>query len=260
MSSSERQKLQRLLDIVPVGTVALSTWLRDKGFSPQLQRRYRESGWLTTLGTGAMVRSGDKVGWEGALYALQNNAGLPLHVGGKTALSMHGKAHFLELSRSVLSLFGPLEVRLPKWFIHGNWGVRIDYHRTSFLPSDLGIVDIENGTFSIRISAPARALMECLHLSTSTEELVEAREMMDGLNNLRPKQVQTLLESCGSVKVKRLFLYFADLSGHEWLKHVDRSGIDLGSGTRSLVAEGTYVPQYDITVPKEFVSYAKSGL
>ncbi|TCU04429.1 transcriptional regulator with AbiEi antitoxin domain of type IV toxin-antitoxin system [Rhizobium sullae] len=240
--------------------MSLSAWLGDNGISPQLQRRYRLSGWLKAIGTGAMVRSGDTVGWEGALYALQNNAGLPVHPGGRTALSMHGKAHFLELSRAVISLFGPLEVRLPKWVVDGKWGVKIDYHRTSFLPSDLGMVDVENGAFSIRVSTPARALMECLHLSSSAEELIEARELMDGLNSLRPKQVQALLETCRSVKVKRLFLYLADLSGHDWLKHVDRSAIDLGSGTRSLVAEGIYVPQYDIMVPKEFASDAKAGL
>jgi hypothetical protein len=34
--------------------------------------------------------------------------------------------------------------------------------------------------------------MECLHLSASAEELIEARELMDGLNNLRPTQVQAL--------------------------------------------------------------------
>src|SRR5712675_2306223 len=106
MTSPERHKLQRLLSIIPPGTVVLSAWLTGKGFSSELQRHYRKSGWLSPVGTGAMVRSGDKVGWEGALYALQKNAVLPVHVGGRTALSIHGKAHFLELSRSVLSLFG----------------------------------------------------------------------------------------------------------------------------------------------------------
>jgi hypothetical protein len=102
--------------------------------------------------------------------------------------------------------------------------------------------------------------MELLHLSATVEELIEAREIMDGLNNLRPKQVQALLEHCGSIKVKRLFLYLADLTGHDWLEDVDQSGIDLGSGTRSLVSDGAYVSQYDLMVPKEFVSNAKAGL
>lgn len=41
-------------------------------------------------------------------------------------------------------------------------------------------------------------------------------ELMEGLNNLRPNQVQDLLEKCESVKVKRLFLYLAEKAGHEW--------------------------------------------
>jgi hypothetical protein len=207
-----------------------------------------------------MVRAGDEVGWEGALYALQKHAGLPIHVGGKSALSIHGKAHFLELSRAVLVLFGPLDARLPKWFINWDWGAEIEYHRTSFLPFDLGTVEVQYGAFSIKASAPVRALMECIHLASSKEEFIEAREMMDGLNNLRPKQVQALLESCGSVKVKRLFLYLADISGHDWLKYIDQSAIDLGSGTRSLAGAGVYVPKYNIMVPKELVSDAKSEL
>jgi len=260
MSSQGRQKLQRLLEIVPSGTVVLASWLFDRGFSPQLQRRYRTSGWLTAVGSGAMVRSGDQVGWEGALYALQHNGGLPVHVGGKTALSMQGKAHFLELSRTIVSLFAPSDVRLPKWFVDGDWGTKILYHRTSFLPPEVGIADMETGAFSIRVSTAARALMEFLHLASTLEDFVEARELMDGLNNLRPKQVQPLLEGCRSVKVKRLFLYFAELSGHTWVNHVDRSAIDLGSGTRTLVSEGAYVSQYELMVPKEFVSNAKAGL
>lgn len=207
-----------------------------------------------------MVRSGDRVGWEGAIYALQNQAGMKVHPGGKTALGMQGKAHFLVLARETVSLFGTLEERLPKWFASTEWNATLDYHRTSLLPVDIGLVEIDLGTFSIKASAPARAMMECLHLANSAEALLEAKEIMDGLNNLRPKQVQSLLEACGSVKVKRLFLYLADLSDHAWRKHVDRSMIDLGSGTRSLVKEGTYVREYDMMVPRGLTKDAEPSL
>jgi hypothetical protein len=38
--------------------------------------------------------------------------------------------------------------------------------------------------------------------------------------NLRPKLVQQLLEACSSVKVKRLFLYMADIPRAQWLVYV----------------------------------------
>lgn len=260
MTLSGRQNIQRMSNLVPTGTVILSSWLAEQGFSPQLQRQYRTSGWLKSIGTGAMIRPGDTVGWEGALYALQNGARLPVHVGGKTALAMQGKSHFLELSRAKVFLFGRLDTRLPKWFERKDWGVEIDFHRTGFLPTRLGMTSLENGTFSIMASDPARALMECLRLSVAPEDFLEARELMDGLNNLRPAHVQELLQSCGSIKVKRLFLYLAGLAGHAWLRHVDRGVIDLGSGTRSLGADGTYVPEFDMMVPREFAANAKPGV
>ncbi len=39
-----------------------------------------------------------------------------------------------------------------------------------------------------------------------------------------------LLRECRSVKVKRLFLWFADRHRHAWRDRLDRNGIDLGSG------------------------------
>ena len=50
---------------------------------------------------------------------------------------------------------------------------------------------------------------------------MECFELMEGLNNLPPKQVQTLLENCQSVKVKRLFLYMAEKADHRWFKQLD---------------------------------------
>ena len=74
---------------------------------------------------------------------------------------------------------------------------------------------------------------------------------MEGLNNLRPALVQSLLEACQSVKVKRLFLYLAEKSNHDWFTYLDLSKIDLGSGKRSIVKDGVYISRYQITVPKE---------
>ena len=75
---------------------------------------------------------------------------------------------------------------------------------------------------------------------------------MESLNNLRPKSVQILLENGSSIKVKRLFLYLAEKFNHQWLKHLDLTKVNLGSGKRSFVKNGAYISKYKITVPKEF--------
>lgn len=68
----------------------LASWLVQNGYSYDLQRRYRESQWLASIASGAMVRTGDDVDISGALYALQTQLGLSTHFGGQTALAMQG--------------------------------------------------------------------------------------------------------------------------------------------------------------------------
>jgi hypothetical protein len=51
--------------------------------------------------------------------------------------------------------------------------------------------------------------------------MVECYQILEGLANLRPKILQELLESCNSIKVKRLFLFMASKAKHQWLDFVD---------------------------------------
>jgi Transcriptional regulator, AbiEi antitoxin, Type IV TA system len=94
-------------------------------------------------------------------------------------------------------------------------------------------------------------MMECLYLAPEKQELMECYELIEGLNSLRPQSVQALLENCTSVKVKRLFLYMAEKTKHEWFQYLDLNKIDLGTGKRSLVKNGVYSVKYKITVPRE---------
>lgn len=238
----------------------LSSWLVKQGYSSELQKRYRKSEWLESIGTGAMIRAGDKVGYEGALYALQRQQGLSLHPGGKSALSLLGKAQYLELAQKKVVLFGRPGEKLPAWFHQHDWGLRFDYYPTSFLPADLGLTEIELKTFSIKVSDAARALMECLYMVPRKQEFFECYELMEGLTNLRPDHVQALLEACQSVKVKRLFMYMAEKAGHAWVRYLELKNVDFGRGKRSVVKNGVYVTQYQITVPKEVEKHDHSEL
>jgi hypothetical protein len=58
------------------------------------------------------------------------------------------------------------------------------------------------------------------------------------LRTLSPKRLQKLLTDCRSVKVKRLFLWFAERHNHAWLKQLDRRRRDLGTGKRMLQRGG----------------------
>ena len=251
MSTLNGTKINKLLSMQPPGTVMLSSWLVGQGYSHDLQQRYKKGGWLESVGSGAYIRKNEPVKYHGALYALQDQAGLTIHPGGRTALSLLGKAQYIEFNESKSVLFGGADEKLPAWFKHYDWGVKIEYHPTSFLKHDIGFTDMDAGNFSIRISNSARAIMECLYLSPDKQDLVECYELMEGLNNLSPSQVQSLLENCHSIKVKRLFLYMAEKANHSWLSHLDLTKIDLGKGKRSIVKNGAYIEKYGITVPKE---------
>lgn len=254
MGLEKEQKINSLLKVQPSGIVYLTSWLTQNGFSNQLLDKYKNSNWLTSVGTGAMIRSGDNVGYEGAIYALQQQAGLFVHPAGKTALSLLGKAHYLELSPKKAVVFGGKDEKLPTWCKTHDWGIQLDYYSSSFLPADIGLVEVELKTFSIQVSSAARAILECLFLAPKNQELVECYQLMEGLNNLRPNLVQNLLETCTSIKVKRLFLFLAEKANHSWVKHLNIEKIDLGSGKRSIVKNGVYNPKYKITVPSELAN------
>lgn len=91
----------------------------------------------------SMVRVEEEIDYYGGLYALQKQANLDVHIGGRTALSLQGKAQYLELSTSKAILFGTKGVKLPLWFCNYDWEIEIEYFATSILPSDLGLVDIQ---------------------------------------------------------------------------------------------------------------------
>ncbi len=258
MTTVNKTKINQLLQEHPSGIVLLSSWLVKQGYSIDLQKHYRKTRWLQSIGKGAHIRAEDKVGYEGAIYALQSQAGLTIHPGGRTALSLLGKAHYLELAVNKVVLFGGSGEKLPAWFKKHDWGVKTDYYETSFLSPDLGLTEVEVKSFSIKVSGATRAIMECLYLAPQKQELMECFELMEGLNNLPPKQVQILLENCQSVKVKRLFLYMAEKADHGWFKYLDLKNVDLGKGKRSIVKKGVLVDKYGITVPRELAEHGKS--
>jgi hypothetical protein len=251
MSIENRSKIQKVLQSWPAGTVSTSTWFSDLGVSAQLLKKYTGNNWVQPLASGAYIKKGDSVSWRGGLYALQQQAKIQIHAGAMSALSMQGMGHYVRMGAERVFLFAPPKTTLPAWFKNYDWGVQIDYTSTSILPDGVGLVDFEDKTYSIRISSPERAFLECLHLAPEKVDLVECYQVMEGLTTLRPRLLQSLLEQCGSIKVTRLFLYMASKVGHDWYKRLEPSKFDLGTGSRTITKGGVYVAEFKITVPEE---------
>lgn len=262
MTSSTGSKINRLLKVWPSGTVAVLPWLEKQGVYQQLIHEYEKTSWVHRVGRGAYAKAGDKVDWTGGLYAMQEQMGLPIHAGGKTALQMQGYAHFLPMGKgTVVSLFGPPGVKLPTWFTRYRWGVKIRYTATNLFLSegDQGLTRKDVGPYAVMLSTPERAIMEVLYGVPVEESYEEAKLLMEGLTTLRAQVVQSLLEQCASVKVKRLFMVLAESWRHTWVKKLDLSKVDFGKGKRMLVRGGRLDSKYNITVPDTETGQTATG-
>ncbi len=252
MASSTGSKINQLLKAWPSGTVAVLPWLEKQGVYQQLVHEYEKTSWVRTIGRGAYAKAGDKVEWTGGLYAIQEQMGLAIHAGGKTALQMQGYAHFLPMGKgTTVALFRPPDVKLPAWFKQYRWGINVRYTATNLFAgqADQGLTKKDMGPYSVKVSAPERAVMEVLYGVPLVDSFDEGKLLMEGLTTLRPRVVQNLLEKCASVKVKRLFMLLAESCKHAWVRKVDLSKVDFGKGKRALVKGGRFDPKYQITVP-----------
>ena len=256
--------LSRLLKELPEGVAVPSTWLREREVSPQLVRKYVVSGWLTPLAHGAYARPAAPVNWQGVVVGLQRFAGLPVHVGGLSAMNLQGMAHYLPLggeSRIHLWSHSKAPVRLPSWVeaiklqqafvLHGQ-------HLFDPARNEKGLT--AQGThvrdWTLTVAMPERAIMEVLSLVDETPaSFTHAAELFEGLSVLRPSLVQQLLEGCTSIKVKRLFLFLAKRQDYPWTRKLETSRITLGQGKRLVTRGGRLDQHFLITIPEDLIAH-----
>ena len=110
MSTTSQTKINQLLQSLPPGAVYLSSWMKLKNISNDLQHRYIKSAWLTPIGTGVMIRTGDTPTLYGAMYSLNTLADKHLTIGAMSALEIHGYSHYLPMGRPTVSLSAPQKV------------------------------------------------------------------------------------------------------------------------------------------------------
>jgi transcriptional regulator with AbiEi antitoxin domain of type IV toxin-antitoxin system len=271
-----RQKdrpLNRLERELPEGVLVDAAWLKRRGYSRQLLSHYVHTGWLEQPARGVYRRPRGSLTWQQVVISVQAFLGVALAVGGRTALDLHGYAHYLPHEAKEVHLYGPKTP--PGWLHNLRPGVRFAYHndrklfRTNLTASELkNLAKAADGTGKspndgwttvpwgqweapLVLSTPERALLELLDELPSRETFHQVDMLMQGMTNLSPRRLQKLLADCKNVKVKRLFFFFADRHAHAWLKSLNKSHFDLGKGKRMLVKGGKLDPAYQITVPED---------
>lgn len=254
MSGQNGTIINNVLNNWPKNTVAVYAWLNGQGVYRQLADAYVKSGWIARIGQGAFKRAREDVDWSGGLYALQTQLNMSIHPAGKTALQLQGYAHYLpaNLKQSKIVLFGLKKEKLPTWFKNHKWKTKIRYVTTGLFGKDisLGLTTYNMGNYNIKISSPERAALEFCYNAPIQESVDELDRIMSGLTTLRPTTVQALLEKCGSVKTKRLFMYLAEKHKHAWGNKINLEKVNFGKGKRSLCKNGHYDSKYQIVIPK----------
>ena len=209
MNTQNETNLKHLLSNTPANIVLTSKYLAKSGFSHNLQKIYERSGWLTRLYDGAYVKLGEKIDINGALYAIQEQLGLSVHIGGTSALNEYYNIRHNISFNTKYQLIGTRGEKLPKWFV-SLYSKEIEFNRTTFLPDRFSLTEQKKGNFSVKIPTPERAILEMLYLVPQKITLNEAYQIIETIAIAKPKEFQSLLEQCSSIKVKRLFLYIAE--------------------------------------------------
>jgi hypothetical protein len=258
MNIKIRSKLNELITHWIPGAVYSVKWLIENGYSYSNLQIYKKSGWVKSFGAGALIKNGDDVRWYGAVWNLQEQLKIPVHVGGKTAIEQAGSAQFLTLGKERIFLISEPKTKLPTWFKSKKWNADLIFLQSSlfdkkfrsFSISEQCLILVKFERLDLIYSNRERAMLEYLDLVPERHSFTEAQEIMENLVTLRPKLVQKLLEHCTSVKAKRLFLALAERVKHPWLKKLELSKIDLGTGSRQLIIGGEFDSKYKITVGK----------
>ena len=275
MTAEKPGHLNQLLNDLPEGLFVDAAWLERRGIASNLRAYYVKSGWLVQPARGLYRRPRGTLSWQQAVLSMQHLLGLPLFVGGRTALELQGHAHYLTQDSRTVHLYGPIGP--PGWLARIDLPQRFLCHNSATLfrndPISCGLDNlhwnIEDGTgqsltqlrggdgtglwgewdWPMTVSRPERAFLEMLDELPKGETFHQADMIAQGASNFSPRLLAKLLAECRSVKVKRLFFFFADRHRHAWRQRLDPRDYDLGKGKRLLVRGGRLDPAYQITVP-----------
>jgi len=249
-----------LVSHLPEGQVVDRAWLLEKGFPRHRVDAFVRNGVLQAVARGAYRRPGPPLKWQHLLYSLRE-LGHDLHMGGLSALQQQGLSHYLVLSdKNAIQLYSLSA--LPSWLpkldkVEGNF--TFTQHRLKLfevLPeSALLNQPFGHWDWPIPYATPELALLELAAEVRNKADFSQLDKLFDSAVNLRPVLLQSLLSSCGRVKAKRLFLWFAQRHHHAWFNALKVDGVDLGSGKRMIVSGGVLDKRYQITVPREMVKH-----
>lgn len=251
MTSENTHRINKLLKAAPKDSVLTTSWLKEQGISNKLAWWYVKSGWFERIADGAYSFAGSNINWAAAVSAVQQQLKLPIYPGGKTALQLLGKGHYINMDLQIIQLFAAPKTKIPRWLQTPYWKESFIVYRPALfkIENDAWLATLEIAGQSITVSSPEKASLELCYLVPNAVTFSEAALIIEGLPRMRPKLLQNLLEACQSYKAKRLLLYLAEQFQHPWAHEIDLNRVDLGKGKRVIAGGGHYNDKYKISVP-----------
>lgn len=282
MAEQKDRKLNYLERLLDGGLLVDSKFLSQKGYATNLVRYYVVTGRLEQVtrgvyrrkpGEAVWQREISKLNWQQVVASLQTVLLRdPLYLGGLSALELHGFAHFVQQGAPLVHLYGPKPP--PRWIHRLPLEAKFAYHndRTLFrndpihrgltqaswnegmvaLVEDYHVRDSWGPRgWPLTLSTPERAILELLDELPNDESFHHVDQVFGGLATLVPRRVDRLLRDCASIKVKRLFLFFASRHRHAWAGKLSPQDYELGTGNRVIARGGKLDKQFRITVPAD---------
>jgi len=262
MGVQKYEKLNRMLKLLPKGTIATTPWLNTIGINARLLKKYKNNNWVEEVCNGVVKYPENEVDWTGVVYALQSQLQLNVHPAAKTALSLQGVGHYIPRGRSKVILFSQPDEHLPKWLTNVDWKTDFILVKKNLFNDNYknGLKKEGVGNFEITISSRERAIFEVLYLIPKFQSFDETVLLMQNLTTLRPDIVQEHLEHCNSIRVKRSFMVLAEKIEHDWFSEIKVNRVDFGKGKRSFYKGGFLHPKYQITIPDSWKKESKEVL
>ena len=236
--------LKKILSM-PEGMPLFYAYLHKEGYSSQLLYKYVKNGWLERVANGIYKKKGKDLDPLLIVKSFQTQLGLPFFIGAQSALRLQAKTHYVKFA-SWYYVFIPSHFRLNAWMKH--LGVLKFVKGSIFKDPDLGLMPLESA--GVRVAAPERAFLEMASLIPKAAGYSEFVADLELAPNLRAGLLQELLESCESVKAKRIFLSAAERQHYRWFPKLDLQKIDLGSGPRRVVKGGVFYKKYQVYLPE----------
>lgn len=223
-------RIKALQTTFPRGGPFDTAMLEGLGISCALAYEYVKSGWLEKLGRGVFMFAADELKREPTLHFLESR--VPgLHIAAKTALAWHGFRHHVP-ARETTILWGDRRTSLPAWFTD-RFPSRYSSSRLfeGSLEPGFGIAPLPDSPEGPPVSGPERALLEMLSEVGVHQEVDEARDIMEGVRQLRTRVLKQLLQSCRQVKAARLCVIWARELALPWAEQARLAAAGkMGSG------------------------------